>query len=212
MLCVDAWIVLCTPYCWSTDNDWLYQRTIQLCVAVCKVTTWCMQFLRSYRVHKTTWPWANLKVWKGYTKVNIEPIRYVDVENIPPIKLQHHTRQYLRSYCVHKASWPLGSLKVQKGHIKVTIKPVQFFYVENTTLKIQHDTRNLQRVIRFTRSFRMPPTWKFKKVTHRSTSNLAEILMRRTLLPVKLQYDAGKYSEALSYSQGAATCRHLNMT
>ncbi len=130
----------------------------------------------------------------------------------PPIKLQHHTRQYLRSYCVHKASWPLGSLKVQKGHIKVTIKPVQFFYVENTTLKIQHDTRNLQRVIRFTRSFRMPPTWKFKKVTHRSTSNLAEILMRRTLLPVKLQYGAGKYSEALSYSQGAATCRHLNMT
>ncbi len=57
---------------------------------ICIVTTWCMQFLRSYRVHKATWPWASFKVKKEHTNVNIELVQDVDVENIP-ITLQHHT-------------------------------------------------------------------------------------------------------------------------
>ncbi len=43
------------------------------------------------------------------------------------------------------------------------------------------------------KSFDLGLYWKFIKVTQRSTSNLAEILMRRTSLPVKLQHDAGTY-------------------
>ncbi len=42
------------------------------------------------------------------------------------------------------------------------------------------------------KSFDLGLYWKFKKVTQRSTSNLAEILMRRTSLPAKWQHDAGK--------------------
>ncbi len=50
-----------------------------------------------------------------------------------------------------------------------------------------------------------------KKVTQRSRSNLVEILMSRTSLPIQLQHDAAN-SDALSYSQEAARCCHLNMT
>ncbi len=65
--------------------------------------------------------------------------------------------------------------------------------MHNTTIKLQLDTGNLWRVITFTRSSQMLlPTWKFKKVTQRSKSNLVEILMSRTSLPVQLQHDAGK--------------------
>ncbi len=32
----------------------------------CKVTTWCMQFLRSYHLQQATWPWASLKVQNGH--------------------------------------------------------------------------------------------------------------------------------------------------
>ncbi len=155
------------------------------------VITWCLQFLRSYRVHKTS-PWASLQVHKDHTKVNIELIRYVNVENIP-IKLQHLYWQYLRSYRIHKAAWPWVSLKVQKSHTKINIELIWDIDVENTTIKLQLDTGNLWRVITFTWSFQKLPAWKFKKVTQRSTSNLAEILMRRTSLPVKLQHDAGKF-------------------
>ncbi len=59
--------------------------------------------------------------------------------------------------------------------------------------KLQHGTCNFWRVIAFTRSFDIRLYWKFKKVTQRSTSNLAEILMRITSLPIKLQHGAGKF-------------------
>ncbi len=42
------------------------------------------------------------------------------------------------------------------------------------------------------KSFDLGLYWKFKKVSQRSTSNLAEILMRTTL-PVKLQHDADTF-------------------
>ncbi len=59
-------------------------------ILICKVTTWCMKLLRSWRVHKATWPWASLKVQKGHIKVNIELIQDVYVENTT-IKLQLDT-------------------------------------------------------------------------------------------------------------------------
>ncbi len=43
------------------------------------------------------------------------------------------------------------------------------------------------------KSFDIGLYWKFKKVTQRSASNLAEIILRRTSLPVKLQHDAGTF-------------------
>ncbi len=64
---------------------------------------------------------------------------------------------------------------------------VRDFYVENIHIKLQHDTGNLRKVIAFTMSYQMLPAWKFIKVTQRSRSNLVEILMSRTSLPVQLQ-------------------------
>ncbi len=101
--------------------------------------------------------------------------------------------QFLQSYRVHNAAWPWASLKVRKGHTKFNVKLIQDFYVENIHVKLQHDTRNLRKVITFTRSSQMLPDWKFKKVTQRSRSNLVEILMSRTSLPEQLQHDAAKF-------------------
>ncbi len=99
------------------------------------------------------------------------------------------------------------SLKVQKDCIKIKIKVGG----GKNTCKLQHGTCNFWGVIAFTRSFDLGLYWKIKKVTQRSTSNVAGILIRRTSLLLKLQHDEGK-SEALSYLQGAARCCHLNMT
>ncbi len=71
----------------------------------CKVTTWCMQLLRSYHVHKATWPSASLKVEKGHTKVNMELVQDLDVENTSNTKYYKVTtwyRQFMKSYRVHK--------------------------------------------------------------------------------------------------------------
>ncbi len=94
------------------------------------------------------------------------------------------------------AAWPLSTLKVRKGCIKINIKLGRNSDVEKTPIKLQHATCNFRFIIAFTRSFDLGLYWKFKKVMQRSTSNLAEILMRRTSLPIKLQHDAN--SEALS--------------
>ncbi len=138
-----------------------------------------MQFLRSYCVHKATWPWASLKVQKGHKKVIIERIQYVDVKNIS-IKLKHYTSNTWEDIAFTRLLDLELVLKVQKGHTKINIERVQDFDVENTTIKLQLDIGNLWRVIVLTRSFQMLSAWKFKKVTQRSISSLAEILMRRT--------------------------------
>ncbi len=59
-----------------------------------KVTTWCIQLLRTYHVHKTTLPWASLKIHKGHTKVIVKLVQDFDVENIP-INLQHYIYEQL---------------------------------------------------------------------------------------------------------------------
>ncbi len=111
---------------------------------LCKVTKWCMQFLRSYCVHKATWPWASLKVQKGYTKVIIELFQYADVK-ITPIKLEHHTSNTWEVIAITRQLDLELVLKVQKGHTKINIKLIQDFDVENTNLKLQLDTCNLWR-------------------------------------------------------------------
>ncbi len=93
---------------------------------------------------------------------------------------------------IYKAARLGTSLKVQKGHTKVHVDIVRDLYVEYIHVKLQHDTGNLRNVIVFTRSSQMLPAWKFIKVTQRSRSNLVEILISRTSLPVWLQHDAGK--------------------
>ncbi len=94
----------------------------------------------------------------------------------------------LQSYDVHKAAWLWASLKVWKGHTKVNVELVWDFYVENIHVTLQHDTGNLQKVITLSRSSQTLLAWKFIKVTQRSRSNLVEILMSRTSLPVQLQH------------------------
>ncbi len=115
---------------------------------LCKVTKWCMQFLRSYCVHKATWPWASLKVQKGHTKVIIELLWYIDVKNTP---LYHTSNTWEVIVFTRQLDLELV-LKVQKGHTKINIELIQDFDVENTTVKLQLDTGNLWRVIVFTRS------------------------------------------------------------
>ncbi len=83
--------------------------------------------------------------------------------------------------------------KVKKGCVKINIKLGRNSDVKKIHVKLQHGTYNFWGVIAFTRSFDLGLDWKFKKVAQRSTSNLAEILIRRTSLPVKLQHDAGKF-------------------
>ncbi len=56
-----------------------------------------MQLLRTYHVHKTTWPWASLKVHNSHMKVNVKLVRYFDVDNIT-INLQYDKA----IYCVHR--------------------------------------------------------------------------------------------------------------
>ncbi len=79
---------------------------------LCKVKTWCMQFVRSYCVHKATWPWASLKVQKGQTShYRTPPICWCDKH---PYKGTALYKQYLRSYSVHKAAWPWASFESSK--------------------------------------------------------------------------------------------------
>ncbi len=61
---------------------------------LCKVTTWCIQLLRTYHVHKTTLLCASLKVHKGHTKVNVKLVQDFDVENIL-INLQRYIYEQL---------------------------------------------------------------------------------------------------------------------
>ncbi len=41
-----------------------------------------MQLLKSYHIHKATWPWASLNVQKDDTKVNVKHVWDIDMENI----------------------------------------------------------------------------------------------------------------------------------
>ncbi len=110
-----------------------------------------------------------------------------------PSKVTTWCRQILRRYQVYMAAWPWTTLKVQKVCIKINIKLGRNSNVEKIPVKLQHGTCNFRVVIAFTRLFDIGLYWKFKKVTQRSTSNMTEILMRRTSLPIKLQHDAGKF-------------------
>ncbi len=53
----------------------------------CKVTTWCMQFLRSYLIYKVVWLWVSSKDRKGHTKVNVNHTRDFNVEYVIPDEL-----------------------------------------------------------------------------------------------------------------------------
>ncbi len=153
-----------------------------------------MQILIHYHVHKklqdvviSTWP-----ISKGQTKVNIVLVCDFDVDNIS-VKLQNDTSNSCR-VIVFTRQFDLELVwKFKRSH-KGQCQTRRDIYVENIHEKLlQHDTGNLRKVIAFTRSSQMLPAWKFIKVTQRSRSNLAEILISRTSLPVQLQHDAGKF-------------------
>ncbi len=151
-----------------------------------------MHILRQYHIHKelqeaAIWTWPSSKGQKSQHRTRP---RYWCGEYL--CKITKWCWQFLQSYCVHKAGWPWDSRKVQKGHTKVNVEFIRDFHVENIHVTL-HDTGNLRKVIAFTSSSQMLPAWKFITVTQRSRSNLVEILMSRTSLPVQLQHDAGKF-------------------
>ncbi len=137
---------------------------------LCKVTTWCMQFLRSYRVHKATWPWASLKVWICHTKVNIELIQDFDVENTS-FTLQLDRTIYEKRVTQRSTS-TLAEILMSRTSLPV---------------HLQHNSGKFSGIIIFTRSWKMLPfehdlVQKVKTVRQRSTSNSSEILMWRISL------------------------------
>ncbi len=120
--------------------------------------------------------------------------------------------QFLQSYRFHKAAWPWASLKVQKGHTKINIELIRDLDVENTTIKLQLDTGNLWRVIAFTRSSQMLRARKLKK--KRSHKGQDQTCLKFWWVEHHSLYSYNMMqanSDALSYSQGAARCCHLNM-
>ncbi len=126
-------------------------------------------------------------------------------------KIMKRYWQFLQSYRFHKAAWPWASLKVQKGHTKINIELIHDFDVENT-IKLQLDTGNLWRVIAFTRSSQMLHARKFKKRSHKGQDQTwfkFWWVEHHSLYSYNMM-EAN--SDALSYSQGAARCCHLNMT
>ncbi len=168
-----------------------------------KVTASNKQYLRSYSIHKTAWPWRTLlssynliqAIYEEFTrsfqmlsawkfkmvtqKVNIKLGWNSDEENITPCKAAKWCRQILMHYHIHKelqdaAIWTWPS---SKGQTKVNIDLVRDFDVENISVKLRNDTGNPWRVIVFTRQLDRVLVWKFKKVTQRSMSHLSEIFM-----------------------------------
>ncbi len=82
-----------------------------------------------------------------------------------------------------------NSKRLQRDQQKTWLK----FWCGKNTCKATTWSMQFLRSYCIHKSFDLGLYWKFKKVTQRSTSNLAEILMRRTLLPVKLQHDADTF-------------------
>ncbi len=86
-------------------------------------------------------------------------------------------------------SYTESSKRLQRDQHKTWLK----FWCGKNTCKATTWYMQFLRSYYIHKSFDLGLYWKFKKVTERSTSNLAEILMRRTSLPVKLQHDAGTF-------------------
>ncbi len=116
-------------------------------------------------------------------------------------------------YQIYKAAWPWATQKVQKGCIKINIKIGRNSDV--TKYLQSYNMVHFWGVIAFTRSFDLGLYLKFKKVTQRSTSNLAEILIRRTSLPIMLQHDAGNFWSIMIFTRSfkmlELTCSQGNL-
>ncbi len=154
---------------------------------LCKITKRYWQFLQSYRVHKTTWPWTSLKVRKNHTKVNVELVRDFYVENIH-VKLQHDTGNLRKMIAFTMSSQMLPAWKFIKVTQRSRSNLVEIL-MSGTLLhvQLQHDAGKFWCFIIFTRSCKMLPFehdlfQKVKKVRQRSTSNLSKILMWRISL------------------------------
>ncbi len=67
------------------------------------------------------WPWANVKVQKGHTMVNIELVQDIDVENTT-IKLQKY-RQFMKSYTLIKVppAQPKGRSEIKMAILQVLV-------------------------------------------------------------------------------------------
>ncbi len=161
-----------------------------------------------YHIHKelqdvAIWTWPR-------TKVNIELGWEFDVENIS-VKLRNDTGNSC-SYLVHKAAWPWASSKVQKGDTKVNVELVWDFLCR------EHPYKFTTWYMQSTKSYHVHKVlpdaacWKFKKVTY--------IGQDQTWLEFWWVEHHSLYnynmmqanSDALSYSEEAARCCHLNMT
>ncbi len=122
---------------WNFQSLTIRYKTMQ-------VTTWYMQFPKSYHVHNPIWLMARLK---DHTKVNIKFGWNFDVDNISSCNVTTWCRQFQRSYYIHKvlphaAIWPWPSFKGHKGQTKVNIKFFWGFDMENIPGTLQHDAYN----------------------------------------------------------------------
>ncbi len=115
------------------------------------------QFLQSYRFQKAAWPWANLKVQKGHTKINIEFVRDIDVENTT-IQLQLDTGNLWRVVTFTRSSQMLLAWKFKKVIQRSRSNFVEIL-ISRTPLpvQLQHNVGKFWCIIIFTRSCNMLP-------------------------------------------------------
>ncbi len=124
----------------------------------CKATTWYMQFLRSYCIHKSfIWFRIILKVWKGHTKINIEPVQDFDVQNTTN-KLQLDTGNLQRVIMFTRSSQMLPAWKFKKVIQRTRSNLVEILMSRTSlSVQLQHDAGKFCCIIIFTRSCKMLP-------------------------------------------------------
>ncbi len=114
------------------------------------------QFLQSYRVHNAAWHWASLKVQKGHTKINIELIRDIDVENT--IKLHLDTGNLWRVIIFTRSYHMLPAWKFKKVIQRSRSNLVEILISRRShPVQLQHDAVKFWCIIIFTRSWKMLP-------------------------------------------------------
>ncbi len=106
-------------------------------------------------------------------------------------------KQFLGSYHVHNIAWPWACFKVQKGCSKVNVKLLCKFCVRKHLCKVTAWCLQFLHLLYLQCHLN---ALKIQMVTQRSTSNLAEILIWKPLIPVKLQQNAGKFRGVIIYT------------
>ncbi len=130
------------------------------------------------------WPWGSSAIQKRQTKINVELMWELDVENTH-IKLNHNACNSW-SYHVHKAACPYVNLKEKVTHNWVNDKLLWIYTFQN-------DACNSWGVIAFSRPFDFGLDW-VKKGSTIVTIKLEWNVNEENIYPVMLQHIGVKFT------------------